>query len=81
MFAFGLGLQEILIVCIIGAVLFGGKGLPGLAKSVGKGLQEFRKGLNGIEDEPDTTPAVTSQSAPRPPQRIPAAPTFEDGKR
>jgi TatA/E family protein of Tat protein translocase len=41
---FGLGMAEIVVVCIIGLVLFGNR-LPGLARSLGKALMEFRKDL------------------------------------
>jgi sec-independent protein translocase protein TatA len=43
---FGLGMAEILVICIIGLVLFGNR-LPGVARSLGKSLMEFRKELNG----------------------------------
>jgi sec-independent protein translocase protein TatA len=43
---FGLGMAEILVICIIGLVLFGNR-LPGVARSLGKSLIEFRKELNG----------------------------------
>ena len=43
---FGLGITEILVICIIGLLLFGSR-LPGVARSLGKSLMEFRKELNG----------------------------------
>ncbi len=42
---FGLGMTEVLVLCIIGLVLFGNR-LPGVARSLGKSLMEFRKELN-----------------------------------
>jgi sec-independent protein translocase protein TatA len=82
---------DILIVLIIALVLFGFRKLPEISRSLGKGIVEFKKGLKGMEDEPDTgtgTAAPPQQPArqeplaiepPRPPQRIPApAPKFED---
>jgi sec-independent protein translocase protein TatA len=42
---FGLGMAEILVICIIGLLLFGNR-LPGVARSLGKSLMEFRKELN-----------------------------------
>jgi len=79
---FGLGMSEMLILCLIGLMLFG-KGLPGMARSLGKTLVEFRKSYNGVEDEPDLGPRVPQRStavqeAPRPPQRIQATtPKFD----
>jgi sec-independent protein translocase protein TatA len=45
---FGLGMAEIVVVCIIGLLLFGNR-LPGVARSLGKSLMEFRKELGGNE--------------------------------
>ena len=47
---FGLGMAEILVVCVIGLVLFGNK-LPDLARSLGRSFVEFRKELSGIEED------------------------------
>ena len=47
---FGLGTSEVLMLCVLGLLLFG-KRLPDLARSLGKTVVEFRKSLNGIEDE------------------------------
>ena len=46
-----LGMTEIIIIAIIVLVLFGGKKLPELMHGVGKGIRDFKKGMNGIEDE------------------------------
>jgi sec-independent protein translocase protein TatA len=42
---FGLGMAEVLVICVIGLLLFGNR-LPGVARSLGKSLMEFRKELN-----------------------------------
>lgn len=46
-----LGMPEIVIIAIVVLVLFGGKKLPELMHGVGKGIRDFKKGMNGIEDE------------------------------
>ncbi len=46
---FGLGLPEMMIVGVIAVLLFG-KRLPEVARSLGKGVVEFKKGVRGIED-------------------------------
>ena len=47
---FGLGSTEMVIFGIIALLLFG-KRLPEVARNLGKGLTEFKKGMRGIEDD------------------------------
>lgn len=49
---FSPGPMEMVIVGIIALLLFG-KRLPEVARSLGKGIVEFKKGVRGIEDEVD----------------------------
>lgn len=48
---FGIGQTELLIFLVIVLVLFGGSRIPGIARSLGKSITEFKKGVKGIEDE------------------------------
>ena len=45
-----IGFWQILIVLFVVLLLFGGKKLPGLARSLGQSLTEFKRGL---KEEPD----------------------------
>jgi sec-independent protein translocase protein TatA len=75
--------MEILLILGVGILLFG-RQLPSVARSLGKGIVEFKKGLKGLEDEIETTSSVprsepASLEPPRPPQRVATtAPKFED---
>ena len=46
----GLGVAEILVVCVIGLLLFGNR-LPSLARWLGRSFMEFRKGVSGLEED------------------------------
>jgi sec-independent protein translocase protein TatA len=48
---FGLGGQELILILLIILLLFGSKKLPELARGLGKGIKEFKKSQNEIEDE------------------------------
>jgi len=68
---FGIGFQEMLIILVVVLIFFGPKRLPDLAKSLGKGIAEFKKASEevrkGIED------AVKEESVdgmPKPPEDL-----------
>jgi sec-independent protein translocase protein TatA len=48
---FGLNHTELLIFLVIALLLFGGSRIPSIARSLGKSITEFKKGMQGIEDE------------------------------
>jgi sec-independent protein translocase protein TatA len=48
-----LGWQEILLILLIALILFGAKRIPEIAKSLGRGVREFKKGLNDVNETPD----------------------------
>ncbi len=47
----GLGTVELLIVAGVILLLFGSR-LPKVMRSLGEGIVEFKRGVQGIEDEP-----------------------------
>ena len=50
---FGLGTQELLVILVIVLVLFGGSKLPEIARSLGKSMREFKKGIDEGASEKD----------------------------
>ncbi len=48
---FGVNHTELLILLGIALLLFGGSRIPSLARSLGKSITEFKKGVQGIEEE------------------------------
>ena len=47
---FGIGTTELVIIGIIAVMLFGSR-LPSVARSFGKSIVEFKKGMKDIENE------------------------------
>jgi sec-independent protein translocase protein TatA len=48
----GIGWTEILVVVGVVLLLFGGKKIPEMMRGLGSGVREFKKGMNGEDDEP-----------------------------
>lgn len=46
-----IGGPEIIVILLLVLVLFGGKKIPELMKGLGKGVKEYKKAVNGIEEE------------------------------
>jgi sec-independent protein translocase protein TatA len=51
---FGLGTQELMVILVIALVMFGGSKLPEVARSLGKSINEFKKGIQEGTTKDDT---------------------------
>lgn len=56
---FGIGTTELLVILFIILLVFGAKKLPELAQGLGKGIREFKKASNEIQDELDLNKPLT----------------------
>ncbi|MCU0794063.1 MAG: twin-arginine translocase TatA/TatE family subunit [Opitutaceae bacterium] len=76
----GIGAMEMLLVAVVGLLLFGGKGLPDMARTVGKMVREFKKATQGVEDEvrrvmhEEPAPPPRPRPRPAPAQALPPPP-------
>lgn len=46
---------DLAIIVILGLVLFGAKNIPELGKNLGRGLREFKSGMNDLKNEVESS--------------------------
>lgn len=46
-----LGGGEVIVIVLVILLLFGGKGVPNLARALGKGMREFKDAANGLQKD------------------------------
>lgn len=86
---FGIGVPELLVILVVALLVLGPKRLPEVARTLGKGLAEFRKATAGLteelrdaqvlmEEEARQVRRATTAKAPRPASvKVPGEPTVE----
>ncbi len=60
-----IGGQEIIVILLIVLVLFGGKKIPELMKGLGKGVKEYKKAMNSVEEEINNITKDTPDQEPQ----------------
>jgi sec-independent protein translocase protein TatA len=64
----GLGTTEILLICLLALILFGGSKLADIGKGMGEGIKNFKKGLKE-SDEDDKDEASSDDKKTPPPTK------------
>lgn len=64
----GFGIEKMLMLFFIILLLFGSKRIPELASGMGRGIRDFKKALNGVDDEAQQLrTAAAAQAVPAQP--------------
>ena len=61
---FGIGMQEILLILVVGLVIFGANRLPEIGGGLGKAIRNFRRAASE-PDEIDITPKAEKKEEKR----------------
>jgi TatA/E family protein of Tat protein translocase len=56
---FGMGMPEVILILAVGLIVIGPKKLPELAKSLGKGIVEFKRATQDFRDTIDVNDEVS----------------------
>ena len=59
---------QIFALCLVALLIFGHK-LPGLARSLGSSVSEFKKGVKAGEEEANNAPAAPPEKTPAPEEK------------
>jgi sec-independent protein translocase protein TatA len=70
---FGLGFGELVLIFAVLLMLFGAKRLPEVAQGMGKGIRDFKRAVNGLDEQtlqatPTPAPQVQAPAAEQPKQ-------------
>lgn len=76
---FGIGLQEMLVILVVVLIFFGPKRLPDLAKSLGKGIAEFKKASEEVRKGIDDAVREDSEEEASSKEEAGAKPPSESG--
>jgi len=74
---FGVGMPELLVILIVALLVLGPKRLPEIARSLGKGMAEFRRASTEFQR---TLSASLEEPPAAAPPRAPAAPPQNAGE-
>ena len=73
---FGIGMQEIVLICVIALIVVGPKKMPELARALGKGYGEFRRAFDEMKRNVETdfqTDEIRRSLLDLPPPPLPTA--------
>ena len=58
-----IGAPEIIVIVLLVLLLFGGKKIPELMRGLGKGVKEYKKAINSVEEEINNIDKVDDESS------------------
>ena len=71
---FGIGMPELLVILVVALIVLGPKRLPEIARSLGKGMAEFRKASTEFQRTLSASLEESHSPPPRPPAPVANAP-------
>ena len=79
---FNLGMPELILILVVALIIMGPKKLPEMAKSLGKGLREFRKATDDFKEsiEKDIRSDVKTTSSAKPMIKADSSPPATAGE-
>lgn len=60
---FGIGVPELVIILVVALIIFGPGKLPEIGGALGRGIRDFKKSVDGSDDEAGPASQVEDKSA------------------
>ena len=60
------GPMELIVILVVALIVLGPKKLPEAARSVGRGMREFKESISGLDDDLDDEPEDRPAAKPVP---------------
>jgi len=76
-----IGIEKIFLLLIVVLLLFGAKRIPEIGSSIGRGIREFKRSVNDLQNEVHTSDTTPLRPAPVVPRDQPPAPARPDDTR
>jgi sec-independent protein translocase protein TatA len=77
-----IGIEKIFLLMIVVLLLFGAKRIPEIGSSIGRGIREFKRSVNDLQNEVHASDSAPLRPAPPVPRDQPPAPLGpEDARR
>jgi len=77
----GFGIDKLVLILVIVLVLFGARRIPEIGSSIGKGIREFKRGMQDIDKEGEGSSHVASRGETPLPPPEPSGTTDSEPKR
>lgn len=74
----GIGIEKIFLLMLVVLLLFGAKRIPEIGSSIGRGLREFKRSVNDLQNEVHASDTTPLRPAPPVPRDQPPAPERPD---
>ena len=65
-----LGGGEIFVIVLVVLIFFGAKGVPEIAKGLGKGMREFRDAMTGVQREIENSMNSAEENKPQDTEKL-----------
>ncbi len=74
----GIGVQELLLIFLVALLLFGSNRIPDIARSLGKGISEFKRAMDEAKGELNRTLEEAPRARPTPEKPVETVPSDLD---